>query len=66
MGVGTVCSLLHYSLALLLGFIGSKMLLAKIYEPPLAVSLGVILVVLAGGIAGSWLVKPPPKSGVLS
>jgi len=52
------CWLLHYALALLLGFIGLKMLLARVYEPPLAVSLGFIILVLAGGIAGSWLVKP--------
>jgi tellurite resistance protein TerC len=48
--------LLHYGLALLLGFIGIKMLLAKIYEVPLGVSLGVIAVILVGSIAGSRLV----------
>jgi len=45
--------LLHYGLALLLGFIGLKMLLAKIYEVPLGVSLAVIALILAGSIIGS-------------
>jgi tellurite resistance protein TerC len=47
------CRLLHYGLALLLGFIGLKMLLAKIFEVPLGVSLAVIVVIMAGSILGS-------------
>ncbi len=47
------CRLLHYGLALLLGFIGLKMLLAKIYDVPLGVSLAVIVVILSGSFLGS-------------
>jgi tellurite resistance protein TerC len=47
------CRLLHYGLALLLGFIGLKMLLAKIWDVPLSVSLLVIVVILAGSFLGS-------------
>ncbi len=50
------CHWLHYGLALLLGFIGLKMLLAKVYDVPLGASLAVIAVILAGSILGSWLI----------
>jgi tellurite resistance protein TerC len=51
--------LLPYALAGLLAFIGAKMLLMKVYEIPLAISLAVIAVALVGGVAGSWLWKRP-------
>jgi len=53
------CWLLPYGIAVLLGFIGLKMLTTQFYEVPLAASLAFIALVLAGCIAGSWLVKPP-------
>ena len=52
------CWMLHYGLAVLLGFIGLKMLTAKFFEIPLAASLAIIAVILAGSITGSWLVTP--------
>ncbi|HTB63725.1 MAG TPA: TerC/Alx family metal homeostasis membrane protein [Opitutales bacterium] len=57
------CHLLHYGLALLLGFIGLKMLLAKVYDVPLSASLAVMAVILAGSIFGSMLLprKNPPS-----
>jgi TerC family integral membrane protein len=45
--------LLHRGLALLLGFIGLKMLLEKIVHVPLGISLVVIGLILAGSIFGS-------------
>ena len=52
------CWLLHYGLAVLLGFIGLKMLSAQIVAIPLGVSLAIIAVILAGSIGGSYLIKP--------
>jgi tellurite resistance protein TerC len=51
--------LLHYGLALLLGFIGVKMLLAHLYPIPTGVSFAVIFMLLGGSVAGSLLVKAP-------
>lgn len=56
------CWLLHYGLAILLGFIGLKMFTARFMEIPLAASLGFIAVVLVGSIAGSWLFKRPARA----
>lgn len=53
------CWMLPYALAGLLAFIGAKMLLMKVYEVPLAVSLAVIALALAGGVLGSWLYPRP-------
>ncbi|HVU37494.1 MAG TPA: TerC/Alx family metal homeostasis membrane protein [Opitutales bacterium] len=53
------CWLLHYGLAVLLGFIGLKMLTAHFFEIPLGASLVFIALVLGGSIAGSWLIPRP-------
>lgn len=48
----------HYlrtALALVLAFVGSKMLVAHVYPIPIAVSLGVIALILASAAAASWL-----------
>jgi len=48
----------HYlrtALALVLAFVGTKMLLAHVYPIPISVSLGVIGIVLASAAAASWL-----------
>ncbi len=53
----------HYfkvGLSLVLTFVGSKMILASIYEIPIVVSLGVIVTVLVGAIAAS-LLRPPSE-----
>ncbi len=56
------CWLLHYGIALLLGFIGLKLLLAKFYEISPVASLAFIAVVLVGSIVGSWIIKPAAHS----
>ena len=53
----------HYlkvGLSLVLVFVGVKMLLAGIYKIPIVVSLGVIVVLLAGSIISS-LLRPPTE-----
>jgi tellurite resistance protein TerC len=48
----------HYlkvGLALVLTFVGAKMLLLDVYHVPIGVSLGVISAILAGSIVASWL-----------
>jgi tellurite resistance protein TerC len=47
--------LLKPALAIVLGFVGTKMLLADVYEVPIDVSLGVIAALIAAGVAGSLL-----------
>jgi tellurite resistance protein TerC len=51
--------LLSYGLAVVLVFIGTKMMLIDIYKIPVAVSLGVVVVVLA--ITMVWSLKTAPK-----
>jgi tellurite resistance protein TerC len=48
--------LLHYGLAIILGFVGVKMLLGHVIHVPIVVSLMVILTVLAASIAASLLI----------
>ncbi len=48
----------HYlkvGLALVLGFVGTKMLLIDVYKIPIGVSLGVIALILGTAILASWL-----------
>ncbi len=51
--------LLSYGLAVILVFIGTKMLLIDIYKIPVIVSLGVVVAILA--ITMVWSVKTAPK-----
>jgi tellurite resistance protein TerC len=59
----------HYltiGLALVLVFVGLKMVLAAVYKPPILLSLGVIAVLLAGAVVASLLwpsPKPRPQPG---
>jgi predicted tellurium resistance membrane protein TerC len=46
---------LHLGLAAILGFVGSKMLFAKWVEVPVAVSLGVIVLIVLAATAASLL-----------
>jgi tellurite resistance protein TerC len=46
---------LHFGLAAILGFVGSKMLLAKWVEVPVAISLGIIVVIVAAATAASLI-----------
>ncbi len=50
--------LLSYGLALILGFIGTKMILMDIFHMPIVVSLGVTFSILAGSIILSLYIKP--------
>ena len=52
--------LLKYGLGLILGFVGVKMLLHEYWHPPIAVSLGVIVVTLTVTVIAS--LKIPPKA----
>ena len=51
---------LHYGLAVVLIFIGVKMLLSKFYEIPTALSLGVVAGVIAVSLAASMVSKTRP------
>ncbi|HVP63521.1 MAG TPA: TerC family protein [candidate division Zixibacteria bacterium] len=52
--------LLHYGLAIILIFVGGKMLASDWFEMPIAVALGVIAALLAGAVALS-VVFPQPE-----
>jgi tellurite resistance protein TerC len=52
--------LLNYGLAIILIFIGAKMLLLDVYKIPVYVSLGVVITVLAASMILS--LKSPPRS----
>lgn len=54
--------LLKYGLGLILAFVGVKMLLHEVWHPPIAVSLGVIVVTLAATVVAS--LKIPPKAEI--
>ncbi|MDQ7798872.1 MAG: TerC family protein [Candidatus Edwardsbacteria bacterium] len=49
---------LNYGVALILAFVGVKMILADIFHIPIGLSLGVIILILAGSIVASLLLKP--------
>jgi tellurite resistance protein TerC len=53
--------LLSYGLAVILVFIGAKMLLIDVYKIPVLVSLGVVVGVLA--ITMVWSVRTAPRIG---
>jgi tellurite resistance protein TerC len=49
---------LHYGLAAILVFVGTKMLLADVYKLPTTVSLGVIVAILASAVLASLVGQP--------
>ncbi|KFL36176.1 TerC family protein [Arenimonas donghaensis] len=57
--------LLAYGLAMVLIFIGAKMLLVDIYKIPVAISLGVVAAVIATSMVMSLWIKPRPPKVVL-
>jgi len=57
--VATKFHLLSYGLAVVLVFIGTKMLLIDVYKIPVMVSLGVVIAILA--ITMVWSVKTAPR-----
>jgi tellurite resistance protein TerC len=54
--------LLHYGLALILGFVGVKMLLSHFWHPPITLSLGFIVVTLAMTILLSLKLQPSERA----
>lgn len=52
---------INYSLVVILGFVGVKMILHDIYDFPEWLSLSVIVLSLAGGITASALMREPEK-----
>jgi tellurite resistance protein TerC len=58
-GLMEIFHLLNYGLAIILAFIGVKMIGANYFEIPTAYALGVIVVVLAVSIALSAIIRPP-------
>ncbi len=61
-GLMEIFHLLNYGLAIILAFIGVKMLGANYFEIPTAYALGVIVVVLAGSVALSMIMRPPERA----
>ena len=56
--------LLKYGLAVILVFVGIKMVIAEWYHVPILVSLGVIVGVLATSIVASLLIPAPPVAEI--
>jgi tellurite resistance protein TerC len=46
---------LHYGLAVILILIGAKMLTSHFYEPPLGITLGAVIAILAGSVGASLI-----------
>jgi predicted tellurium resistance membrane protein TerC len=59
------CHYLKVGLALVLVFVGVKMTMTDIYRVPVAISLAVIALLLAGSVALS-LLRPPTPAPVLA
>ena len=52
---------LSYGLAIVLAFVGAKMLVKDFWHPPIWLSLTVIVVVLGTSIIYSWIKTKPPR-----
>jgi tellurite resistance protein TerC len=53
---------LNYGLAVVLGLVGVKMLLADVYHPPIYITLGAVVVVLGTAVLASlWATRNDPK-----
>jgi len=55
--------LLSYGLALVLMFIGTKMLLIDVYKVPVFLALGVVAALIAASILASLVLRPRPPAG---
>lgn len=62
-GVVKLFRFLHYGLAVILGFVGIKMLIVDLYKVPIGASLGFIGLVLALSIAVSLMLPAPGQGG---
>ena len=60
-GMAEKFHLLAYGLALVLIFIGVKMLIVDFYKIPVALSLGVVAALIASAMVFSLLIKPREK-----
>ncbi len=49
---------LNYGVAMILAFVGVKMILADVFHIPIGLSLGIITLILAGSIGASLLARP--------
>jgi len=58
-GLMEIFHLLHYGLAVILTFIGVKMLTANYFEIPTVYALAVVIAVLVGSVALSVVTRPP-------
>jgi tellurite resistance protein TerC len=55
---------LNYGLAVVLGLVGVKMLLADVYHPPVYITLGAVVLVLGTAVLASlWATRNNPKQG---
>lgn len=52
---------LSYGLAIVLAFVGAKMIVKDFWHPPIWLSLAVIVVVLGASMAYSWVKTKPPR-----
>jgi predicted tellurium resistance membrane protein TerC len=52
---------LRVGLALVLVFVGAKMLIQSVYEIPILVSLGVVALLLGGSALASIISRPAPR-----
>jgi tellurite resistance protein TerC len=64
-GMAEKFHLLAYGLALVLMFIGVKMLIVDFYKIPVGVSLGVVAALIASAMAFSLVFKPKPKKAAV-
>jgi tellurite resistance protein TerC len=62
-GMAEKFHLLAYGLAVVLIFIGTKMLIVDLYKIPVLVSLGVVAATLALSMILSVVIKPKPAPG---
>ena len=52
---------LRPGLAILLAFVGTKMLLSSVVQVPIGISLAAIVAVLGGAVLASWLRRGEPR-----
>lgn len=64
-GMAEKFHLLAYGLALVLMFIGVKMLIVDFYKIPVGVSLGVVAALIASAMAFSLVFKPKPRKAAV-
>ena len=64
-GMAEKFHLLAYGLALVLIFIGVKMLIVDFYKIPVAISLGVVAALIVSAMAFSLIIKPKPKKAAI-